>query len=186
MYSFTNFKPVHCCTSDSNCFFLSCIQISQEAGKVVWYSHLFKNIPQCVVIHTVKGFSVVHEAEVDAFLEFPCFFYEPTDVGNLISDSSAFSKSSLYIWNFSAHILLKPSLKDFEHNLASMWNVCNCTVIWTFFGIAFFCDCNENWFSSPLATAEFSDFAGILMVYLTASSFRIWKSSAGTPSLHGK
>ena len=105
------------------------------------------------------------------------------DVGNLISDSSAFSKSSLYIWNFSAHILLKPSLKDFEHNLASMWNVCNCTVIWTFFGIAFFCDCNENWFSSLLATAEFSDFADILMVYLTASSFRIWKSSVGIPSL---
>jgi len=168
--------------SGSNCCCLTCIQVFQEAGKVVWYFHLW-NFPQFVLIRTVKGFSVVHEAEVDAFLEFPCFFYEPTDVGNLISDSSAFSKSSLYIWNFSAHILLKPSLKDFEHNLASMWNVCNCTVIWTFFGIAFFCDCNENWFSSPLATAEFSDFAGILMVYLTASSFRIWKSSAGTPSL---
>ena len=169
--------------SGSNCCCLTCIQVFQEAGKVVWYFHLFKNFPQFVLICTVKGFSVVHEAAVDAFLEFACFFYEPTDVGNLISDSSAFSKSSLYIWNFSAHILLKPSLKDFEHNLASMWNVCNCTVIWTFFGIAFFCDCNENWFSSPLATVEFSDFADILMVYLTASSFRIWKSSAGTPSL---
>ena len=87
---------------------------------MVWYSQLFKNFPQFVVIYRVKGFSVVHEAEVDAFLEFPCFFYEPTDVGNLISDSSAFSKSSLYIWNFSVYILLKPSLKDSEHYFASM------------------------------------------------------------------
>ena len=90
-----------------------------EAGKEAWYSHLFKNFPQFVVIHTVKSFGVVNKA-VDVFLEFPCFFYDPTDVGNLISGSSAFSKSSLYIWNFSGHILLKPSLKDFEHYLASM------------------------------------------------------------------
>ena len=87
---------------------------------MVWHSHLFKNFPQFVVIHTVKGFSIVNEAEIDVFLEFPCLFYDPKDVGNLISDSSAFSKSSLYIWNFSVHILLKPSLKDFEHYLASM------------------------------------------------------------------
>ena len=87
---------------------------------VDWYSYLFKNFPQFVVIHIVKGFSIVHEVEVDVFLEFPCFFYDPAYVGNLISGSSAFSKSSLYIWNFSVHILLKPSLKDFEHNLAGM------------------------------------------------------------------
>ena len=87
---------------------------------MLWYSHLFKNIPHFVVIHTVKGFSVVSEAEVDIFLEFSCFFYDPTDVSNLISGSSAFSKSSLYIWNFSVHILLKPSLKDFEHYFASV------------------------------------------------------------------
>jgi len=94
---------------------------------VVWYSHIFKNIPQFVVIHTVKGFSIVSEADV--FLEFSCFFYDPAEVGNLISSSSAFSKSSLYIWNFLVHLLLKPSLKDFEHNLASMWNEYNTTVI---------------------------------------------------------
>ena len=97
-----------------NCCFLSCIQISKQTDEVVWYSHLFKNIPHFVVIHTVKGFSVVSEAEVDIFLEFSCFFYDPVDVGNLISGSSAFLKSSLYIWKFLVHVLSKPSLKDFE------------------------------------------------------------------------
>ena len=87
---------------------------------MVWYSHLFKNFPHFVVIHTVKGFSIVNEAEVDIFLEFPCFLHDPINVGNLISGSSAFSKPSLCIWKFSVHILLKPSLKDFEHYLASM------------------------------------------------------------------
>ena len=79
-----------------------------------------KNFPQFVVIHTVKGFSVVNEAEVDVFLEFSCFFYDPIDVGNLISGSSAFSKSNLYIWKFSGHVLLKPSWEIFEHYLTSM------------------------------------------------------------------
>ena len=87
---------------------------------MAWYAHLFKNLPQFVVIHTIKGFSVVNEAKVDVFLEFSCFFYDLTDVGNLISGSSAFPKSSLYIWKFSVHILLKPGLKDFKHYLASM------------------------------------------------------------------
>ena len=98
----------------------ACIQISQETGKVIWYSHLFKNFPQFVVIHTVKGFSIVSEAELDVFLEFSYFSYNPTNVGNLISGSSAFSESSLYPWKFSVHLLLKPSLNDFEHNLASI------------------------------------------------------------------
>ena len=105
--------------SGSNCCFLTCIQISQEAAKVVWYSHLLKNFLQFFVIHTVKGFSVVNEA-VDVFLESPHFFYDPMDVGNLISGSSAFSKYSLYVWKFSVHVVLKPNLKDFEHYLASM------------------------------------------------------------------
>ena len=85
-----------------------------------WYSHLLKNFPQFIVIHTVKGFSIVNESEVDVVLEFSCFFNDPTNVGNLISGSSAFSKSSLNIWKFSVHVLLKPSLEDFEHYLASM------------------------------------------------------------------
>ena len=88
---------------------------------MVWYSHLFKNFPQFVVIHKVKGFSVVDEGEVDVFLEFSCFFYDPTCVDNLISGVSAFSKSSLNIWEFLIHILLKPSLEDFEDYFASMW-----------------------------------------------------------------
>ena len=115
--------------SGFNCCFLTCIQVSQEAGKVVWYSHLFKNFPQFVVIHTVKGFSVVNKAEVDVFLEFSCFFYDPMDVGNLISGSSAFSKSSLNTQKFSVHILLKPNLENFEHDFASMWNEYNWVVV---------------------------------------------------------
>ena len=106
--------------SGSKSCFLTCIQVSQEAGKLVWYSHLLKNFSQFVVIHTVKGFNVVNEAEVDVFLEFPCFFYDPVDVGNLISGFSAFSKSNFYIQTFSVHVLLKPSLEDFEHYFAIM------------------------------------------------------------------
>ena len=105
--------------SGSNCCFLTCIQVSQEAGQVVWYTHLFQNFPQFVVIHTVKGFSIV-KAEVDVFLEFSCFFYDLVDVGILISGSSAFSKSSLNIWKFSVHVLLKPGLENFEHYFTSL------------------------------------------------------------------
>ena len=87
---------------------------------MVWYSHLLKNFPQFIVIHTDKGFSIINEEEVDVFLEFSCFFYDPMDVGYLISDSSAFSKFSLNIWKFSVHVLLKPGLENFEHYFASM------------------------------------------------------------------
>ena len=90
------------------------MHIFQEAGQVVWYSHLLKNFPQFIVIHTVKGFGIVNKAEVAAILELSCFFNEPTDIGNLISGSSAFSKPSLNIWKFSVHILLKTTLEDFE------------------------------------------------------------------------
>ena len=207
---FLSFEPVHRSMSGFNCCFLTCTQVSQESSKVARYSHLFKNFPQFVLIHTVKGFQGV-------FLEFSCFFYDAMNVGNLISGSAAFSKFSLYIWKCSVHILLKPSLNDFEHYLASiwaslvvqlvknlpvmwetwvwslgwedplekgmatyssvvawripwaiqsmgsqrvrhnwatfififtlssMWNELNCTVVWTFFGIAFLWDWNENW-----------------------------------------
>ena len=94
--------------------------MSQEIGKVVCYSHLFKNFPQLAVTHTVKGSSVVNEAEVSVFLDLPCFLHDPLDVGNLTSGSSAFSKSSLNIWKFFFQVLLKPSLKDFEHYIANM------------------------------------------------------------------
>ena len=126
MYSFPDLESVCCSTFSSNCCFLTCIQISQEVGQAVWYSHLFKNFPQFVVIHTVKGFGIVNKAEVNVFLEFSCFFCDPTDVGNLISGSSAFSKSSLNIWKFMVHVLLKPGLENFKHYFASGWDECNC------------------------------------------------------------
>ena len=107
---------------------------------MVWYSHLFQNFPQFVVVHTVKGFGIVNKAEIDVFLELSCFFDDPVDVGNLISGSSAFSKTSLNIWKFTVHILLKPGLENFKHYFASMWDECNCAVVWAFFGIAFLWD----------------------------------------------
>ena len=145
MYSLSYLDPVCCSMSSSNCCFLTCIHISQEAGQLVWYSHLFQNFPQFVVIHTVKGFGIVNKAEIHVFLELSCFFDDPANVGNLISGSSAFSKSSLNIWKFTVHVLLKPGLGNFEHYSASMWDECNCAVVWTFFGIAFFGDWNEYW-----------------------------------------
>ena len=99
---------------------MTCIQVSQEAGKVVWYSHLFQNFPQFVVIHTVKGFGIVNKAEIDVFLELSCFFDDSEDVGNLISGSSAFSKTSMNIRKFTVHVLLKPGLENFEHYFTSM------------------------------------------------------------------
>ena len=136
-YSFPNLGPVHSSMFGSNCCFLTCIQISHEAGQVAWYSHLFKNFPQFVVIHTVKGFGIVNKAEVDVFLELSCFFDDQADVGNLISSSSAFSKSSLNIWKFTVLVLLKPGLENSEHYFPSMLDKCNCAVVRTFFGIAF-------------------------------------------------
>ena len=128
-----------------------------------------------------KGFSVVNEAEADIFPEFLCFLHYPLSVGNLISGSSAFSKPSLYIWKFSIHVLLKSSLKNFEHYLASMWNERNCAVVWTFSGIALW-DRNENNFSSPVATSVFQICWHIDCSTFTALSFRIWNSSTGIPS----
>ena len=165
-----------------NCCFLTCMQISQGKGQVIWYSHLLKNFPQFVVIHTVKGFGVVNKAEVDVFLECSCFFNDPVDVVSLISGSSVFSKYSLHIWKFSGHVLLKPSLKDFEHNLGSMWNEHNCSfehsLALPFFEIGMktdlFQSCGHCWVFQIGWHTECSTF--------TASSFRIWNSSAGIPS----
>ena len=144
MYSFPYLEPVCCSMSSSNCCFLTCIQISQEAGQVVWYSHLLRNFQQFVMIHTFKGLRIVNKAETAVLLELPCFFNDPTDVGNLICGSSAFPKSGLYICKFSVHVLLKPSWKNFEHYLASKWNDHNCAIVWTYFGIALLLDWNKN------------------------------------------
>ena len=145
MYFFPDLELVCCSMSDSNCCFLTCIHISQEVGKVVWYSYLFKNFPQFVVIYTIRGYSVFSEAEVYVFLNFPCFLCDLVDVGSLISGSSVFSKTSLNIQKFSIHVVLKPGLENFEHYFASMWDECDCVVVWVFFGIAFLWDWNENW-----------------------------------------
>ena len=103
--------------SSSNCCFLTCMQVSQEAGQVVWYYHLFQNFPQFILIHTAEDFGIVSKAEIDVFLELSCFFDDPADVGNLISGSSAFSKTNLNILKFTVHVLLKPGLENFEHYL---------------------------------------------------------------------
>ena len=128
-------EPVCCSMSSSHCCFLTCIQVSQEAGQVVGYSHLFQNFPQLIVIHTVKGYGIINKAEIDVFLEFSCFFDDPADVGNLISGSSVFSKTSwtsgslwfMYYWSLAWRILS------------------NCSVVWGFFGVAFLWDWNKNW-----------------------------------------
>ena len=107
--------------------------------------HTYIDFPWFVVIHIVNGFGIVSKPEVDLSLEFSCFFSDPTDVGNLISGFSVFSKSSLNIWKFTVHILSKPGLENFEHYFASVWDEHNCAIAWTFFGIAFLWDWNENW-----------------------------------------
>ena len=154
--------------SSSNCCFLTCIQVSQEAGNVVWYSYLIKNIPQFVVNHTVKGFSIVNEADV--LFEFRCFLHGPTNVGNLISGSSTFSKSSLNIWKFMVHVPLKPDLENFEHYFTSMWGEYNCAVVWAFFGIAFLWNWNENW-SFPFLWR--CSFPNLLAYWVTPVMFKV-------------
>ena len=177
MYFFPNLEPVCCSMSGSNCCFLTCIHISQEASQVVWHSHFLKNFPQFVVVHTVKAFGIVNRAEVDVFLKFSCFFYDPMDVGNLISGSSAFSKSSLDVWNFLVYVLLKPCLENFEHYFASVWDEYSCAIVWTFFGIAFLWDWNENWpFPVLWPLWSFQIFWHIECSTFRASSFRSWSS----------
>ena len=116
MNFFPNLELVCSSLSSSNCWFLTCIWISQEADQVVWYSDLFKNFPQFVVIHTVKGSGIVNKTNVDFFLELSCFFNDPADVGCLISGSSVLSKSNLNIWKFLVHVLLKPNLENLENS----------------------------------------------------------------------
>ena len=153
--------------SSSNCCFLTCIQTSQEAGQMVWYSHLFQNFPEFVVVHTVKGFGIVNKAEIDVFLKLSCFLYDPVGVGSLVSCSSAFSKTSLNIWKFTVHILLKPGLENLKHHFTSMWDECNCAIVEHSLALPFFEIGMKLTFSSPVATAEFSKFAGILSAALS-------------------
>ena len=162
----------------SNCCFLTSIQISQEAGQIVWYFHLLKNFPHFVVIHTVKSFGIVNKAEIDVFLELFCFFEDAADVGNLISGSSAFSKTSLNIWKFTVHVLLKPRLEHFEQDFTGVRDECSCAIVWAFFGLGMktdlFQSCGHCWIFQICWYIECCTF--------TASSFMIWKSSTGNPS----
>ena len=167
--------------SSSNCCFLNCIQISQ---KQVRWSGISISLR---IFHSLwstqsNAFDIVNKLEVDVFMELSWFFDDPMDVANLISGSSAFSKSSLNIWKFTAHVMLKPGLDNVEHFFASVWHECNCVVVWAFFGIVFlgigkksklFQSCGHCWVFQICWHIECSSF--------TASSFRIWKSSTGIP-----
>ena len=184
MYSFPYLEPVCCSMSSCNCCFLTWIQVPQEAGQVVWCSHLFKNFSQFIVIHTVKGFGIVNKAEIHVFLELSCFFDDPADVVNLLSNSSAFSKTSLtsgsslfmYCWSLAWRILsisllaceMSATVWWFQHSLALL-----------FFGNGMktdiFQSCGHCWVFQICWHIECSTF--------TASSFRIWNSSTGIPSL---
>jgi len=163
--------------------FLTCMQVSQEAGQVVWYSHLFQNFPQFIVIHTVKGIVLVNKAEIDAFLELFCFFDDPADVANLVSGSSPFSKSSLNIWKFMVHILLKPGLENFEHYFTRVWDECNCAIEHSlalpFLGIGM----KTDLFQFCGHSSVFQICWHIGCSTFTASCFRIWNKSTGIPSL---
>ena len=163
--------------SSSSCCFLTCIQVSQEAGQVVCYSHLFQNFPQFIVIHTVKGFGLVNKAEIDVFLELSCFSDDSADVVNLISGSSAFSKTSLNIRKFTVHLLLNPGLENFEHYFASVWDECNCAVVWAFFGIAFLWDWNENWpFPVLWPLLSFPNLLAYWVQHFHSMIFRVWNT----------
>ena len=151
----------------------------------MWYSHFFKNFPQFVVIYTVKGFGIVNKAEVGVFLELSCFFYDPVGVGNLMSGSSVFSKSSLNIWKFTVHILLKPGLENFAYYFASMCDECNCVVVWTFFGsipsffLEFFLHWSPiaYWASTSLGSSSFSALSFCLFIqFMRLSGQEYWSS----------
>ena len=176
MYSFSYLEPVCSSMSSYNCCFLTCIQISQ--GWVKW-----SGIPISLRIsHSLLWFTQRFwhsKTEVAVFLKPFCFLYDPADVANLLSGFSAFSKSSLNIWKFTVHALLNPDMENFEHYFASMWDECNCVVVWTFFGIAILWDWNENFFQSCGHCWVFQICCRTEWNTFTASSFRFWTSSTG-------
>ena len=178
MYSFSYLEPVCCSKSSSNLLLdLHSDFLGGRSGDLVFPS-LEEFSTVCCDPH--KGFGIVNKAEIDVFLELSCFFDNPADIGNLISGSSAFYKSSLNIWKFTVYVLLKPGLENFERYFASLWDECNCAVVWAIFGIAFLWDWNETdifqscghcWVFQICWHIEYSTF--------TASSFRIWNNSTG-------
>ena len=186
MYFFPSLEPV-CCLEPCPILTVASWHAYRFLKRQVRWSGIpiSWRIFQFVVIHTVKGFRVVIDEEVDVFLEisYVFFFYDPMDVGNLISGFSACSKSSMNIWKFTVHVLLKPGLENFEHYFASVWDECSCMVVWTFFGIAFLWDWNEHWpFPVLWPLLNFQICWHIECSTFTASSFRVWNSSTGIPS----
>ena len=160
----------------SNCCFLAFRFLSRQ----VRYSDIpiSKNVPQFVVTHTIKGFGIVSKAEVDVFLELFCFFDDPMDVGNLVSGFSAFSKTSLNIWKFMVHVLLKAGLENFEHYFANMWDECKCVGVWPLFGIAFLWNWNANWpFQALWPLPSFPNLLAYWVQHFHSIRFRIWISS---------
>ena len=168
--------------SSSNCCFLTCIQISQEAGQVVWYSSLFKNFPVCCDPHS-QAFSVVNKAKVDFFFfSGTLLFDDPADIGNLSLVPLRFLNPA---WTFFVHVLLKPGLENFEHYFAGIWDKCNCALVWTFFGIAFLWDWNEtDLFQSCGHCWDFQICWHICwhIAKFAGTSSRIWNTSTGIPS----
>ena len=144
MYSLSYLEPICCSMSSSNVASWPAYRFLKS--QVRWSGiPTFFRIFHSLLWSTVKGFGIVNKAETDVFLELSCFFHDPVNVGNLISDSSIFSKTSLNIWQFMVHVLLNPGLENFEHYFSSLWDECNCVVVWALFGIAFLWDWNENW-----------------------------------------
>ena len=173
-YSFSYLEPVCCSMSTSKCCFLTCIQVSQEACQVVWYSHLFQNSPQCIVIHIVKGFGIVSKAEVDIFSGTLLLFWWSNRCWQFDLWVLCFSKASLNIWKFMVYVLFKPGLDSFEHYFTDVWDECNCAIAWAFFGIAFLRDWNENWpFPVLWPLLSFQIWWHIECSTFTASSFRL-------------
>ena len=145
MYFFPTLEPVCYSMSSSNCCFLTCIQIFQEAGQEVWYSHLFKNFPHFVVIHTVKGFDVVNRAEINVFSGTLSLFRWSSGCWQFDLWFLCLFQIQLEHLEVHGSLLLKPGLENFEHYFTSVWDECNCVVVWAFFGIAFLWDWSENW-----------------------------------------
>ena len=180
---FPNLEPVYRTMFNSNCCSWPAHRFLRR--QVRWSGiHISWRIFHSLLwVQAVKGFGIINKAEIDVFLELSCFFDDPMDVSNLISGSSAFSKSSLNIWNFMVHVQLKLDLENFEHYFANRWDECNWLVVWEFFGIAFLWDWNENWLFPVLwPLCVFQICWHIETSTFTASSFRIWNSSTWIPS----
>ena len=169
---FPSFKSFSYSVYDSNCHFLTYIQTFQETGKVIWYSHFLKNFPKFVVVLYVKGFSIISEADENVFWDSLAF----SMIQWILPIWYLVPQTSLYIWKFSVHVVLKLSLKEFEHYFASKWDECNCMIGWTFIGIAFLLDWKENWpFPALWPLLSFPNLLTYWMQHFKASFFRIFK-----------